>query len=497
MMILKKIGLILATIAIVGSIYIIRHEPSTNINSRESGTGYALAAETQDHQIFLPIALANSPMRTLFGIQSAFSTSVGTVFTESQTNWIRYNGIKWSLIEPTKDTPYDWSSLVTLEKRALEAATNGIQLIVIIRSTPEWAQAIPGATCGPVRQDELPEFGEFVYDLVKRYSQPPYNIKYWELWNEPDVPYTEAFKDKEFGCWGDYNDEYFGGRYYAEMLKAAYPQIKAADPDAQVVVGGLLLDCDPRPPENYCAQWGNSDIPPRFFEGILLNGGGNYFDIVAFHGYDYFNYTAPVLGEFANVVWGSYWNTSGPVIIAKADFMRDVMSQYGVTGKLMMNTESALVCRGASEPPGGEGCEPEADSPYEQTKARYITQAYLTAIKEDLTSNVWYSLLGWRNSGLVYDNLTPRPAYISYSFTSTLLDNAKFVREITDNPAVRVYEFSHKSYTIWTMWALDHDSHAFQLPEIPDEIYDYMGVSEAPTITLSVDLDPLFIIWDK
>jgi hypothetical protein len=43
----------------------------------------------------------------------------------------------------------------------------------------------------------------------------------------------------------------FGGEYYGNMLKIVYPAIKSADPQAQVLVGGLLLDCDP---VNYCTR---------------------------------------------------------------------------------------------------------------------------------------------------------------------------------------------------------------------------------------------------
>src|SRR5512145_713220 len=118
-----------------------------------------------------------------------------------------------------------------------------MKMIAIIGSTPTWALK-SGYTCGAVSQAALEEFGDFVFDAVQRYSAPPYNVKYWELWNEPDVV-------NYLGCWGDEADPYYGGSYYAEMLKVAYPKIKAADPEAQVLTGGLLLDCDPvNPPEN-------------------------------------------------------------------------------------------------------------------------------------------------------------------------------------------------------------------------------------------------------
>lgn len=70
-------------------------------------------------------------------------------------------------------------------------------------------------------------------------------------------------------------DEYYGGVDYAEMLKVAYPSIKQADPNAQVMVGGLLLDCNP-----------NTGCPnersTNFLAGVLQNDGGSY------HASDYY-----------------------------------------------------------------------------------------------------------------------------------------------------------------------------------------------------------------
>ena len=67
-----------------------------------------------------------------------------------------------------------------------------------------------------------------------------------------------------------------------------------------MLIGGLLLDCDPGPNPNICAELGKNDRPPKYLEGILRNGGGNYFDGVAFHAYDFFPYYAPALGDYSN-----------------------------------------------------------------------------------------------------------------------------------------------------------------------------------------------------
>jgi hypothetical protein len=119
----------------------------------------------------------------------------------------------------------------------IEASDRGLNIILIIRSTPSWAQKRSGVSCGAVKFEKLSAFSKFVGDAVARYSNPPYNVKYWELGNEPDIDPSLVPSDNPFGCWGDDTDLYYGGGYYAEMLKQIYPVIKAADPEAHVLIG--------------------------------------------------------------------------------------------------------------------------------------------------------------------------------------------------------------------------------------------------------------------
>ena len=52
-------------------------------------------------------------------------------------------------------------------------------------------------------------------------------VKYWEIWNEPDIPAGSiSDPDQPGGCWGDPADPYYGGQKYGEMLKAVYGTIK-------------------------------------------------------------------------------------------------------------------------------------------------------------------------------------------------------------------------------------------------------------------------------
>ena len=154
--------------------------------------------------------------------------------------WVRFDAFDWDRIEPVPSTPpvYQWETVD--EASLLNASQNGLNLIAAVKYAPGWAQKYPGSTCGPIKSEAFGRWADFLSSLVNRYKNPPFNIKFWEMGNEPDAPvwYTKSV----FGCWGDINDPYFGGEFYAQMLKAAYPAIKAADPQAQVLVGGLLLD---------------------------------------------------------------------------------------------------------------------------------------------------------------------------------------------------------------------------------------------------------------
>ena len=55
------------------------------------------------------------------------------------------------------------------------------------------------------------DFGEFLAAAVNRYSGPPYNVRHFEIWNEPDIDPDLVPGDSLFGCWGDSDDDLYGG----------------------------------------------------------------------------------------------------------------------------------------------------------------------------------------------------------------------------------------------------------------------------------------------
>lgn len=477
----SKSGSFTLLLALVGTILLFAYSDRRLSASAESSMIPQAAVIVTGTPVYLPLVIQEYPKNTIFGYEySSITTGHGVeLMRTAGANWVRRAGIWWPDVEPTKGT-YDWSQLSGFEAEFQLARSQNMEVVIIVRGTPSWAQAAApyNRTCGRIKTSEYAAFATFLAELITRYSYEPYNVKYWELYNEPDVDPTLVASGNEWmGCWGEIGETYYGGGIYADMLQAVYPAAKIANPDAQILVGGLLLDCDPvNPPD------GKNCTPSKFLEGILVNGGGPYFDGVSFHAYDT-NHSW--LGGYFNPNWSSAEDTTGPSLIAKADYLQSVLADNSVNGKYLMNTEAALLCLNGDP------------ALCETTKAYYVVHSYVTALKENLKANLWYFWLE-RNSELFETDLTPLPAYTTYTFARKQLRDAVYSQEITVDAGVRVYELTTPAGTLWVMWSLDGNVHnGLALPSTPDAVYDAFGTSITPGATIDVDIKPLYVRWDS
>lgn len=391
--------------------------------------------------------------------------------------WVRRAGISWRAIEPEQGQR-NWDAVANLEAEFRVAAEQGLVLIVVVRETPPWAQQMAGHSCGPVRQDKLGAFGAFMKDLVARYP----SVRFWEIWNEPDIDPRLVPADSLWGCWGNQSDPYYGGGYYAEMLKAVYPQMKQAQPGAQVLVGGLLLDCDPRNPPA-----GKNCRPSRFLEGILRAGGGDFFDGVAFHAYDY--YENPRRGDYYHPGWRASATKTGPVVSVKAQFLRELLNQYGQPGKYLLNTEMALLC-------GRSGREARCRTQtFIDTKSAYVVQSYLASLSQGLTASIWYSLGGWRGSGLLDGRRQPNTAYVAYQVMTQQFAGATSLQELSLGAGVRGYELSKADGKLWVLWTPNGAQRTLKLPGTPRAIADIYGQAIQGDGSVRANAMPIYVQW--
>lgn len=231
----------------------------------------------------------------------------------------------WSDIEPT-DGNWQFARYDDLVKRATDANIPllGIVAYAMKRVSAAAAnmQGDPWALsfCPP---DDIGQFATFAGMVAARYPQ----VQYWEVWNEPN---TTNF-------WRPSPDP----ARYVELLQLSYAAIKAANPNAVVVLGGLS-------PGTGNGQV-NTTTAVSFLESVYRDGGKNYFDAVGFHPYndgappdsylaDYVNSVHEVMTENADgnkPVWiteiGWYAGTGGNAVseAQQADYLSRAFTILG------------------------------------------------------------------------------------------------------------------------------------------------------------------------
>ena len=437
-----------------------------------------LSQSEQTYQLFIPVLELDSRRKgaMITGVQigRGRGRSVADKAQEAQVSWVRYNGFGWSDIEP-KPGEYNWDALSAFENDLNILIDQGLTPIVTIRGTPQWAQKVPGAFCGPIKEDALDDFANFMRKMVARYSGRPFDVIYWEIGNEPDIDPSLIHPQEPFGCWGNQNDPFYGGGYYAEMLKMVYPAIKEGNPKAQVVLGGLVLDCDPTAPPA-----GKDCHSSRFFEGILRNGGGEAFDIAAYHIYPFWQPTV-VDPDLTHVAW----QHRGGLLLGKLDYMREVMARYNVNKPVLMN-EGALICHDKNK-----ACPSDE---FFDAQANYLHRLYARGWANDLEGIVWYTLNGpgWLEGGLLDESGNPRPSYTALSFLGKILGEATINAPLF-NGDLEGYSFNNGHSEIQLYWSNNEEIHSIPLPAKTHAIYNKLGQRQPLTDPISVGVDPIYV----
>ncbi|RCK76375.1 MAG: hypothetical protein ANABAC_0526 [Anaerolineae bacterium] len=407
----KTLSILLGSFLLVSLLFLrIRAQnfiPQAFANSEASGE----LEESQTQNLYLPLVFRNYPLVTVFGVDARSNLDK---VSEAGLSWARGVSVLWDQVEATRGV-YNWND-DGLKNFLANASQRNIQVILIVQRAPTWARKYDKA-CGPIKSSELDSFANFMVEVVKRYSVPPYNVRYFQVWNEQDAP-TGVPDSLGIGCWGEQSypgDPYFGGEYFGEMLLRVYPKIKQANPSVQVLIGSLLLDCDPRSwGDGYCATRDKAN-EWNFFEGVLKRGAGNAFDIMTFNGYAYY-------AEGKNAVWAEKyarreWAAKGGQVDGKLDYLREKMSNYGISKPIMLS-EAGMFYQSS----GYIGDTPEA---YEQTKADYLTYVYANTWAQGLQATIWYSLKHL-SPKLLDANNNPKPAYNALKTMTSILAQADY-----------------------------------------------------------------------
>ena len=162
------------------------------------------APVSETHALYLKKILGQYPIKTAFGIMIdplVGSTGLDPI-AQAGSTWTRHSGLLWSDAEPVEGS-LQWENAATLDQQLVDTSAAGLEVILIVRGMPEWAQAegTLGYSCGPISPSKLGHFASFMFQVVSRYSQPPYNVSYYENWNEPDIEISVVpSPDSAYGC---------------------------------------------------------------------------------------------------------------------------------------------------------------------------------------------------------------------------------------------------------------------------------------------------------
>jgi hypothetical protein len=394
--------------------------------------------------------------------QAAGSDDVLQALTDAGVGFVRVQ-LNWTEMEPVNTSPenYNWAPYDATFARI---AVKHMAPLVTVVNCPSWACV---RDIGPLADNSFSDFGIFMSALAARYSQAPYNVHYWELWNEPD---GTAGADHSWG-WGMHADK------YAQMLATIYPAVKAVDPQSVIMTGGIAYDF-----------WLSEGGPfnPDFLGGLLDSGAGPYLDAVAFHFYK-------------NNAHG--WTNIG----LKTAAIRAIMDRRGVTLPLVC-TESGLT---SSSDFGSS----------EQIQARYLVQSTTQGAASGLRAQSWYLDRDYESpdpsqdvfamSGLLRLDNTRKPAQNALRVFAQEVGSGDYLRQLGPDDGVVAplvgYRFQGTvGLQVSVVWS-NSGQVAMSIPaaNAPGFVRAVsLGGLEVPTqpgpggtLLLNVDLDPVYLEW--
>ena len=257
------------------------------------------------------------------------------LMTDAGFGWAR-QWISWESIEPTQGS-YSWD---TLDKVVAAAERKNVKLMLILLRAPAWA-----APKGGIPQDKQ-LYARFVSTVATRYKN---RVAAYEIWNEANLA-------------GETGGTVNVGEY-AELLKAAFPVIKAADPNAIVVYGGLTPTGENNPELAI-------DDAIYLKQSYAYNNGEikKYFDVLGVHATGTLNPPENYFPENPGPGPGYFDNRS--FYFRRAEDLRKVMEDAGDGQKQIWLTEFGWTTKNAAK-----GYE-YGQYISEEDQAKYLVRAY-------------------------------------------------------------------------------------------------------------------------
>lgn len=208
--------------------------------------------------------------------------------------------VSWALVQSSEGAAPNWTSVDPVVAGATAA---GIQVLPFVYAAPSWAVPVDRRWNSPrnlpVRTaSQRSSWQAFVTQVVARYGP---GGSFWA--ENPGLP---ARPLRTWQVWNEQNFKYFVARpnpvEYGKLVKLSYTAIKAVDPGARIILGGMFSRPNEathnfKPPQAYFA----ADFLSQMYE--KTPGIKSKFQGVALHPYtSNFKRLTPYIEEFRDVL---------------------------------------------------------------------------------------------------------------------------------------------------------------------------------------------------
>ena len=325
---------------------------------------------------------APAPTSTPAGVETGVNVISNAGFTSPQVladisasrpAWVRVF-MQWSDLEPQQGS-YDpgWISLYQKFFAALPSTT---KVDVDIVGAPAWANGGSDSIATPPSNPA--DFASFLSHIVTTFHG---RVTAWEIWNEEASP----------GWWTGTPAQ------FTDLLKAAYPAIKSADPNATVIMGA-------------------SD--PTFLAAVYAAGGRGSFDAVAVHTDTACNITSPYVYEY-----NQNTTTVNQYFFLGFSGIHTLMAANGDGALPIYMTEIGWSSTSA-ECKTGASAGKKLGGVTEAQQATYLQQAYHCLAQPQYSyvkAAMWFEMYNGaagnapiNNYGLLDSSFNPKPAFTAF-----------------------------------------------------------------------------------
>lgn len=374
--------------------------------------------------------------------------------------WVRRDFV-WENIERTRGV-FDFKEADDVINREI---ANNVQVLGILNYSNLLYISEPNASTS-FPPDTLQSFGNYVTQTVKHFKD---RVHIWEIWNEPNGPtfWKPNANPKEYG----------------ELVLIAIQRIREADPNAKIMLGGMVGNSD----QIFFGgrSWGFTEDLLSMYPEIV-----NYIDIYSVHPYTFFQKSYPEERSITHKVGFMDLILDFRTILEKNNAKSKTIwaTEYG-----WHNAVNGLIYKGVPE----------------DTQAAYLVRASVLALSldvemlfpytyrdgpEDLTvSEAHFGMYRYAEPN-AEEPFEPKPSAFAYQTMTQQLGNKSFTKDLKKMLKLDNNSYAYQFEDIIVAWTTTSNGASIQLLETPKQITNIYGENIiSSTNNISISQMPIYI----